>query len=541
MDRTARFGLLLLCGAPLAAADRVERFAPFEVALQATGRYANPYVELQAEARLTGPLGDTRTIPLFWDGGDGGDVWRLRFAPDVAGRWMWSVISPDGGLHGKSGEVDVFEGDRRGSLQSMTGHPHHFQRQDGSPLWFLGDTAWGLFTDNAEERHDRAAALCYLDARTEQGFNVVHSMLLSEAGWGNSGGPPWNDIARQELNPAYWQEVERRIAAANERGIIVGLALAWGMKRGREPYAWARFPDPEARLRYARHIAARLSAYDVYFIVSGEWQGEVNNRKLPEETIRAEFISIGDALHAADPHGRMVAIHPMTKRGSVREYNAAAWMAFGDYQQNYVDLHERILESRQFDKPVVNAEYGYHLRDSSGNDGIPDKDNSTSLDAIRHATWDIVMAGGYVVTGFGTTYFGGNRDPGPFDLDAAKNDDWERQIGYLRKVFADLEYWELTPQDDLVQSATPRGEETREHDHVAPPESTYWCLGNPGHTYVVYARGVEHLDVQLDRAGYSVTWHNPRTGESRSADPTSSNHVSLDLPDREDWVVVYGK
>jgi hypothetical protein len=30
--------------------------------------------------------------------------------------------------------------------------------------------------------------------------------------------------------------------------------------------------------------------------------------------------------------------------------------------------------------------------------GVPDKDNSTSLDAIRHATWDLVMAGGYVVT-----------------------------------------------------------------------------------------------------------------------------------------------
>ena len=42
----------------------------------------------------------------------------------------------------------------------------------------------------------------------------------------------------------------------------------------------------------------------------------------------------------------MIAIHPMTAHGSVREFNAAQWMAFGDYQQNYRDLHARVLESR---------------------------------------------------------------------------------------------------------------------------------------------------------------------------------------------------
>ena len=148
-------------------------------------------------------------------------------------------------------------------------------------------------------------------------------------------------------------------------------------------------------------------------------------RPSTEEAVRKEFMEIGDSLAAADPHQRMTAIHPMTQHGSVREYNAARWMTFGDYQQNYRDLHGRVLDSLRLNEPVVNSEYGYFLRDQSG-DGVPDKDNSTSAAAMRHATWDIIMAGGYVVTGFGTTYFGGHRDPGPFDLDAKKNDVWER-------------------------------------------------------------------------------------------------------------------
>ena len=102
----------------------------------------------------------------------------------------------------------------------------------------------------------------------------------------------------------------------------------------------------------------------------------------------------------------------MGSDGSSREFNIAEWMSFGDYQQNYNELHRRILESRKFNKPVVNGEYGYYLRDQDGNE-IPDKSNSTSLKSIRFASWDIVMAGGYFVTGFGTTYFGGYRDPAP--------------------------------------------------------------------------------------------------------------------------------
>jgi hypothetical protein len=78
-----------------------------------------------------------------------------------------------------------------------------------------------------------------------------------------------------------------------------------------------------------------------------------------------------------------------------REFNEARWMDFGDYQQNYADLHTRALESRRLGKPVVNSEYGYLLRDQNG-DAVPDKDNSTSLESMRFATWDIVMAGAYV-------------------------------------------------------------------------------------------------------------------------------------------------
>jgi hypothetical protein len=366
-------------------------------------------------------------------------------------------------------------------------------------------------------------------------------MLLSEAGWGNRGGQPWDDISAEKLNPGYWQEVDLRLAHANSQGIVCGLALAWGDKRKVEPYAWRRFKDLEARKRYARYIAARYSAYDVYFIVSGEWQGEIRTRGSTADAVRQEFIEIGDTLHAADPHGRMIAIHPMTAEGSVREFRAAKWMAFGDYQQNYRDLHGRILESRAANKPVVNAEYGYLLRDQSG-DGVPDKDNSTSLDAMRNATWDILMAGGYVVTGFGTTYFGGNRDPGPFDLDAKKNDPWEAQLGHMRRVFLPLPWWKLEPHDELLTCETPRGKEGKEFNHVVPPATTYWCLSEPGRQYVLYVRGLTasvRLTLDAELPSLAATLFNPRTGERKDLGSVSGrDRFEFQPPDDQDWLAL---
>jgi hypothetical protein len=366
-------------------------------------------------------------------------------------------------------------------------------------------------------------------------------MLLSEAGWGNAGGLPFDDIGDEELNPGYWKDVDHRVAYANGQGVVVGLAVAWGDKRKQEPFAWRRFHDLEARKRYARYIAARYSAYDVYFIVSGEWHAEVQTRPSTEQEMKREFMEIGNSLAAADPHERMMAIHPMTAHGSVREFNDAAWMSFGDYQQNYRDLHARVLESRETSKPVVNSEYGYFLRDQSG-DGQPDKDNSTSLEAMRHASWDIVMAGGYLVTGFGTTYFGGNRDPGPFDLDVPKNDQWEEQSGMMKRLFTDLEWWKLEPHDELLKCETPRGKDRNELGQIAPPSTTYWCLAEPDKQYLVYVRGLKQpvtLKLGASSDGLNVEQFNPRTGAREELKANvEDGSFQYTPPDEEDWVVL---
>jgi hypothetical protein len=541
----SKFALICLslaaCMAQVPAAQpQVGRFGVFERQHRASGAPANPYTAISAEATFLRPDGSRWTLPLFWDGGTS---WRVRISPDAIGKWSYTVRSADAGLNGAKGSFECVASDHAGGLTPMRDSPSHFQRQNGKRVWFLGDTAWGYFIDSEPDNHHRPQAEHYVKSRAGQGFNVIHSMLLSEVGGGNQNGAPFDDLASEKLNPRYWQEVDSRLAFANAQGLTVGLAIAWADKQRTEPFAWRRFPGIEARKRYARYVAARYSAYDVYFLVAGEWNAEIRTReKTTAGEVFAEYVRLGDALASADPHERMIGIHPGTRPGSVREFASTPWMSFGDYQQNYRDLHRRVLLSRYLRGPVVNSEYGYLLRDNDG-DGQADKANSYSTADMRHASWDIVMAGGYLVTGFGTTYLAGHRDPGPFDVEAAKNDEWERQIGHFRALFEQVPWWKLIPADALVSSAQPRQDDRIDGGgrEVHPPAATYWAIADPGGTYLIYARGMTK-PIMLDTACWRqlrVRLFNPRTGEFTGAGShDGGTPYTFQPPDGQDWVAL---
>ncbi|MGQ9635840.1 MAG: apiosidase-like domain-containing protein [Bryobacteraceae bacterium] len=538
MRPPAHAALLVIAAAATGSAAGVAQYSVFEASFEARTQHANPYTAIRAEAMIRRPDGVFWTAPLFWDGAG---VWKLRISPDRPGAWSFRVSSNDAGLNGKAGAFHCVASAKPGGVRVSRNWPSHFERQNGEPFWFLGDTAWGYFTDSPEDKHHRPQAEQYARARASQGFNVIHSMLMSEQGVGNQNGPPFEEIAAEKINPAYWREVDERLAFANQQGLTVGLVLAWGDKHKREPFAWRMLPNVEARKRYARYIAARYAAYDVYFLVAGEWHAEVRTRDgVTEDEIFREFVEIGEEVRKADPHGRMIGIHPMTGHGSVREFASAPWMSFADYQQNYRNLHARALVSRSLRGPVVNSEYAYFLRDH--------KENSCTIEDIRHASWDIVMAGAYFVTGFGTTYFGGHRDPGPFDVTAAKNKDWELQAGLIRKFFEGLEWWRLVPADEFLSADTPRGGDRLGKDPasgrntIQPPAVTYWALADPGQTYVLYARGVKgslRFETGARTRTYEIWRFDPRTGEmKRLGEKEIGSSYAFTPPDERDWVEV---
>lgn len=61
-----------------------------------------------------------------------------------------------------------------GPLQ-VTANGHYLQHSDGTPFFWLGDTAWELFHRLTPEEIGR-----YLDNRSAKGFNVIQTVVLAE-------------------------------------------------------------------------------------------------------------------------------------------------------------------------------------------------------------------------------------------------------------------------------------------------------------------------------------------------------------------------
>ncbi len=493
----------------IAGKAEVETFEIFETTVNHTGTYKNPYTEVEATAIIQSPDREIMRIPLFWDGGT---RWKFRYSPPKEGTWNWSVKSNDAGLNQALGDFRVLPSTHKGGVQVRSQYPHHFEYQDGTPYWLMGDTLWNAFNVNPSENLNRQSVQHYIDVRAQQGFNYIHSNVITISR--NEGGMAFEDFEAETLNPAFWQEVDTRLEYMNQNGITVMLMLAWA--EDGTVGDWAGFANDEARLRYARYIVGRYSAYNVAFNVAGEWN---------EYATKEMYQKIAKEIVRHDPHNRLIAIHPGETSFSVEEFATEDWMSFGDYQQNYRKLHQRILNARDHDKPVVNSEYAYYLRDSNS-DGKVDKPNSRTLEDIRHATWDIAMAGGYFVTGWGNTYFGGTRDPGTFDVDAPQNDDWEAEVQHVAKLFNNLQWWKLKPEDDLLKGS-----------------GQYYLLAEPGQQYVAYVRKTtKPLSLNLGdavSATYQVRLYNPRSGGYRElSDVQQDNTITLAPPDRQDWVFV---
>ncbi|MGH7782728.1 MAG: DUF4038 domain-containing protein [Candidatus Binatia bacterium] len=331
--------LLSGCGAASLARD-VFRHGIFEQEFTQSGDYANPYTDVTATATFIRPDGRRRSIPLFWDGSS---TWKVRFSPDMVGDWSWSVASSDSGVDGTSGSFSCVPSSNHGGIMPMAGYPYHFQYQDGTPYWLFGDTQWESFADDPSRNLTHDSMLHYFDVRAAQGFNYVHSQLFGQVRASNGGSngkldPAFYSYKAETINPAYFQESDSRVAYANSREITLGIIPTESHSSVAENFlnSWGEFPNETARLRYARYVVARYSAYNVTFIVTTEWNGGTPSTSEAMNAVGARFDAIGREMSENDPHKRLLGIHETQQQTNQAWFYGdpyGKWTTFGDYKQ----------------------------------------------------------------------------------------------------------------------------------------------------------------------------------------------------------------
>src|SRR5579862_9727010 len=199
-------------------------------------------------------------------------------------------------------------------MLAVTENRRFLQREDGTPFFYLGDTAWELLHRlTLEEAQD------YLQTRAEQGFNVIQTVVLAEFDGltepNRNGDLPLQDLDPTRPNEAYFAHVDAVLNATAALGLIVGLLPAWGDKVNRKWGAGPEIFTPSNARIYGEWLGRRYRDFAPLLWING------GDRVMDSPEQKATFRALAAGLQAGDGGRHLLTFHPQGGRSSYRSFH----------------------------------------------------------------------------------------------------------------------------------------------------------------------------------------------------------------------------
>jgi hypothetical protein len=421
----------------------------------------------------------------------------------------------------------------RGRLQ-VAPNRHHLQFEDGSPFFYLGDTAWELF-----HRLDREQAGRYLEDRARKGFTVIQAVALAELDGltvpNAYGALPLVDRDPARPVEAYFAHVDFIVQKAESLGLVIGFLPTWGKywKAGE-----AKVFTPENARTYATFLGRRYRERPLIWILGGD-----QNVETAEE--RAIIDAMAAGLREGDGGTHLITFHPRGPGQSSLKLQDAAWLDFHMTQSSHgardhdTGLYaERDLALSPL-RPTLDGEpryetipVGFYLRDHDRLERFDDDD-------VRQAAWWSVLAGAC-----GHTYGDNNIwqmwQPGrPAILHAsvpwydALDHPGARQMGLLRR-FIEPRLPLLVPDQRLVADGPATG-----------GAKVRAARASDGSYVIVYSPRGERFTIDKGHVTASrvrQVWYDPRYGVSYEFHRSDNQGFQTYTPPTsgrgQDWVLL---
>ncbi len=528
----------LVFGASSAPGQSVAQWTAFETTFTSTATYTNPPQQATLTATFTGPDGKTKTVDGFWDGGQ---TWRVRFAPDKPGSWKFQTTCSDTsntGLNEKSGtfECSPPAGDtvfaQHGPLRvSVDGR--YLVHADGTPFFWIADTAWNGPLKSTDEEWQQ-----YIRERTRQKFTAVQWVTTQ---WRAA---PDGDRLHQtafsgretiEIHPEFFQRLDRKVAALNRAGLLSVPVLLWDNKQT-DPGQWLSVK--QATL-LAKYMVARWGADDVVWILAGDgrYQGLLANR----------WKEIGRGVFGDRP-AAPVTLHPTGMQWYGDAFRDEYWLSILGYQSGHgdddntlrwlIDGPPSTAWHRYPYRPIINLEPAYenHLGYQSHKPHPPE-------DVRRAVYWSLLVSptagvsyGGHGVWGWddGTKPPVDHPNTGtPLPWSKAILMPAAEQMAHVHDFFSQFDWWRLRPAPELVANQ-PGKTDPKRYIALARTEMRDVTV-----VYVPQDRTVE-LAMESLPPSPGISWFDPRTGEKKPAVAVLGDKT-IQLPAPEpigDWLLL---
>lgn len=427
------------------------------------------------------------------------------------------------------------------STLKVSENSRHLIKEDGSPFFWLGDTAWELFN-----KLDREEASFYLKQRASQGYNVIQAVALAEYDGltlGNAYGrrpllkddegnfsPSLPDISKDSGTYDYWDHVDFIIDEAASQGLYIALLPTWGDKFN---LLWGKGPiifDEENSYIYGKWLGQRYAdRTNIIWVLGGD---------RPLET-RLHFSIINNmakGIKEGDGDRHLMTFHPMGGRSSSYHVHGEDWLDFNMIQSSHGSLNienYKMLEEdykRQPIKPTFDAEpcYEDHPIGFKVENGYFD-----DVD-IRKAAYWAVFAGAMGHTyGHHCIWYMSKKSEPYFIMDwkRALDRPGGKQMIHLRNLMESKNILSMFPDQDIVI------DNYEGANYIA-------AIRDEDYAFLYSPSGLEiRLDTRWlkdDYLGYS--WFNPRDGSFSPREDIKRDDKMSFLPPSsgrgEDWVLV---
>ncbi len=394
---------------------------------------------------------------------------------------------------------------------------------DGAPFFWLGDTAWGLFTGLTESETAE-----YLDNRAAKGFNVVQAVLKWRSDPDENGEMPWLDGDPTTPNPAYFDRVARIVEMAAERGIVMALLPAWG-----DFVTVNETINADNAYAYGNWLGVRLGGYpNIVWVLGGD--------RLPdghEDVFRQIAAGIADGEEL--PH--LMTYHPRGGgHSSAQFFHEDEWLDLNMIQTAHsigYPEHRRVLTDYALEpvKPTLIGEPRYEniihgLRDSG-----PRVDDHE----VRKAAWTGVLSGacGHTYGANGIFQFSREGEAARYQPHVgwrtAMDFPGARHVGHVREFMESIDWTRLRPMPELIPDNPDDGY------HIPA------AITDAGDLAVAYFPAYTATSVDLRRIGgegVRAEWLNPRSGAQQEAGEFEQDDPRLFMPptgdEDPDWVLV---
>jgi hypothetical protein len=421
-------------------------------------------------------------------------------------------------------------------------------KADGSPFFYLGDTAWELFHRLNREEADR-----YLKNRADKGFTVIQAVALAELDGLNTPNPYGhrplldNDPTKPDVKEGaandYWDHVDYIVKKAEAFGLFIGFLPTWGDKWNRGRGAGPEAFNPQNAEAYGEWLGRRYKdAPNIIWILGGD-------RSLETETHKEVIRAMARGLRKGDGGAHLQTLHPRGGEGSAAHFHDDDWLDFNMRQNGHVTEFNPRYEQTRVDydrtptKPVIDGEPIYEDHPISFR--AKELGHSVAADVRRPLYWNLFTGA------FGHTY--GHHSvwqmwqPGRQPINnplmpwhEAIDQPGAGQMQYGRRLMESRPFLTRIPDDSVIVAADPPssvpGAGLKRYVATRDSEGSY---------AMVYVPAGRPFKVKMDKisgAQVKAWWFNPRNGKAtligEFANTGERQFTPPDAGENLDWVLV---